>query len=249
MAMVASGFFLLSGQSGLILTSVAPYFAVRLSRFSEFRRTVGTRSPQPTSTITSRICRLACRQLRTLFSHAAYAAAWSCPGPPGPCTLSPSHAPSSNIKMHGLASLPHCGQRTWLNWPEKDEDVSGAGSAAPAMEADKGVDGRHAACGSSLVASSGCKSRALSPVRASFPALSSSVSRASGTTLLRTGARIVASSTSNRRVSGSVHTGDRDARLSLHGFEHCQRCMLPCTSRISVSSQPLRRKKQSTLEV
>ena len=63
------------------------------------------------------------------------------------------------------------------------------------------------------------------------------------------GARIVALSSSKRCVLGSSQTGLRVDLERGHGSEHCQRCTLPCISRIWASAHPERRKKQSTLEV
>ena len=67
---VPLGSFLLSGQSGLMRMRVVPCLPSFRKSFSECLRTVGTRSPQPASRMTSflRLSRLSSRF--TAASHA-----------------------------------------------------------------------------------------------------------------------------------------------------------------------------------
>eukprot|EP00967_Tisochrysis_lutea_P141329 scaffold259550_cov33-Tisochrysis_lutea.AAC.2 len=95
--------------------SFVPYFSVRRRRRSELRLTVGTRRPQPASTMTSRLLRSSRRARRTCLSQERYVAAGSCPIPPGPSKASPIHPSSPNIRIHGRANLPQWMQRSWLS--------------------------------------------------------------------------------------------------------------------------------------
>ena len=69
-APVAAASFAHHGFSGLIRTRRVPYFFVSLRSRSECIRTVGTRSPQPASRMTSRLRRSALSSRLTAASHA-----------------------------------------------------------------------------------------------------------------------------------------------------------------------------------